>query len=120
MRNMKAHDIKRSERCRPLKGKKGHIGFTHGIGHVDPGQIGALAGNTLLMVQDVIQDGKTLIGQTDLVNIGIDQAGTVISLCRTKRAPFMIDIAARFFNARKQRFQVTESVFVWNSHDTIL
>ena len=115
---METHNIERSERCRPLKGEKGHIGLAHGISHVNPGQIGTLAGNALLVVQDVIEDGETLIGQADLIDIWVDQTSAIISLCRAKRAPLMVDIAAWLFNASKERLQVAKSIFVWNSHDT--
>ena len=80
MRHMEAHDVEGRQGGSALEREQRNAGAPHLIGHVDPGDVAALAGDTLLLVQYVIEDGDTLIGKADLIGIGIDEAGSIVRI----------------------------------------
>ena len=100
---MQADDIKRSDGRSTLEREQRNACLAHGVAHVGPRHIAALAGDALGLVKNVVEDGDTLVGQTDLVYVRIDQTTTVIGIGLGKRAPLVIDIAARFLDLGEQR-----------------
>ena len=100
---MQADDIKRSDRRCTLEREQRNARLAHGVTHIWPRHIAALAGDALGLVKDVVEDGDALVGQTDLVHIRVDQAATVVGIGLGKRAPLVIDIAARFLDLGEQR-----------------
>ena len=100
---MQTDDVKRSDRSCTFKRQQRNTRLTHGVAHIGPRHITALAGNTLGLVEDVVEDGDALVGQTNLVNIRIDQAATVVGISLGKRAPLVIDIATRLLDLGEQR-----------------
>ena len=100
---MQADDIKRSDRRCALERQQRNARLAHGVTHIGPRHIAALAGDALGLVKDVVEDGDALVGQTDLVHIRVDQAATVVGIGLGKRAPLVIDIAARFLDLGEQR-----------------
>ena len=103
VRHMQADDIKRSDGGGTFERQQRNTRLAHGVTHIGPRHIAALAGDALGLVKNVVEDGDTLVGQTDLVYVRIDQATTVIGIGLGKRAPLVIDIAARFLDLGEQR-----------------
>jgi len=103
MRHMQADDIKRSDGGSTFERQQRNARLAHGVTHIGPRHIAALAGDALGLVKDVVEDGDALVGQTDLVHIRVDQAATVVGIGLGKRAPLVIDIAARFLDLGEQR-----------------
>ena len=100
---MQADNIKRSDGGSALERQQRNTRLAHGVTHIGPRHIAAFAGDALGLVKNVVEDGDTLVGQTDLVYVRIDQATTVIGIGLGKRAPLVIDIAARFLDLGEQR-----------------
>ena len=100
---MQTDDIKRSDRRCTLEREQRNACLAHGVAHIGPRHIATLAGDALGLVKDVVEDGDTLVGQTDLVHIRIDQAATVVGIGLGKRAPLVIDIATRLLDLGEQR-----------------
>ena len=98
VRHMQTDDIKRSDRREQRNAR-----LAHSVTHIGPRHIATLAGDALGLVKDVVEDGDTLVGQTDLVHIRIDQAATVVGIGLGKRAPLVIDIATRLLDLGEQR-----------------
>ena len=100
---MQTDDIKRSDRRCTLEREQWNTRLAHGVTHIGPRHIATLAGDALGLVKDVVEDGDTLVGQTDLVYVRINQTTTVIGIGLGKRAPLVIDIAARLLDLGEQR-----------------
>ena len=77
---MQTDDIKRSDRRCTFERQQRNARLAHGVTHVGPRHIATLAGDSLGLVKDVVEDGDTLVGQTDLVHIRVDQAATVVGI----------------------------------------
>ena len=56
-----------------LDAEEGHAGRPHGGLHVDPGGVGPLGQRVGTLVEDLVEDLQTLVGQADLVGVGVDQ-----------------------------------------------
>lgn len=76
--------------------------LAHGIAHIGPRHIAALAGNALGLIEDVVQDGNTLVGQANLVHIRVNHAATIVGIGLGERAPLMVDIATRLLDLCEQ------------------
>ena len=100
---METDDIKRSDGGSTLEREQRNACLAHGVTHIGPRHIATLAGDALGLVKDVVEDGDTLVGQTNLVHIRVDQAATVIGIGLGKRAPLVIDIATRLLDLGEQR-----------------
>ena len=90
MGNVETHHIERKDGSRTFEREQRDAGVTHEIRHVDPGYVGALAGDALLRVQDLVEDGKALVWKAYLVRVRIDEAGPVARIVRGQDAPFVI------------------------------
>ena len=77
---MQTDDIKRSDGGGTLERQQRNTRLAHGVTHIGPRHIATLAGDALGLVKDVVEDGDTLVGQTDLVHIRVDQATTVVGI----------------------------------------
>ena len=100
---MQTDDIKRCDGGSTFERQKRNTRLAHGVTHIRPRHIATLAGDALGLVKDVVEDGDTLVGQTDLVYIRINQAATIIGIGLGKRAPLVIDIATRLLDLGEQR-----------------
>ena len=76
---MQTDDIKRSDGGSTFERQQRNARLAHGVTHVGPRHIAALAGDALGLVKDVVEDGDALVRQTDLVHIRVDQAATVVA-----------------------------------------
>ena len=56
-----------------LDAEERHAGRPHGGLHVDPGGVGPLGQRVGTLVEDLVEDLQTLVGQADLVGVGVDQ-----------------------------------------------
>jgi hypothetical protein len=56
-----------------LEREEGHAGRPHGRLHVDPGGVGPLGHGVVTLVEDLVEDLQALVGQADLVGVGIDE-----------------------------------------------
>ena len=117
---MEAHDVEGRQGGSALEREQRNAGAPHLIRHVDPGDVAALAGDTLLLVQNVIEDGDTLIGKTDLIGIGIDEAGSILRIGRRKGSPLVVDISAGLLDPGEQRLKIMKTILVGYSHETLL
>ena len=69
-----ADDVERAERSGTLEGEQGHVPFAHERGHVRPGEVGALAGHAVLLVDAPVENRDAEVGLTDLVGVRVGQA----------------------------------------------
>ena len=53
--------------------EEGQLAAAHLRFHVDPGRVRALGHRVGTLVQDLVEDLEALVGQADLVGVGIDQ-----------------------------------------------
>ena len=80
VRHMHADDIERGHRRRALERQQRNPRLAHGIAHIGPRHIAALAGNALGLIKDVVENGDALVGQTDLIHVRIDHAAAVVGI----------------------------------------
>ena len=109
---MHADDIERGHRRRALERQQRNPRLAHGIAHIGPRHIAALAGNALGLIEDVIENGDALVGQTDLIHVRVDHAAAVIGIGLGERAPLMVDIATRLLDLCEQRLNQMKTVLV--------
>jgi hypothetical protein len=88
--------VHRKERNSPLA----HQGFK-----VDPGRVRTLSYGVGALIQNLVQDLQPLIGQADLVHIGVSEEPSHFSVAvlRNYRSIFAPDIAGWFAHPRKKR-----------------
>ncbi len=72
-REVEGQDVEVPGRQVVLEGEEGHAGRAHGRLHVHPGGVGPLGGGVLPLVEDLVEDLEPLVGQADLVGVGVDQ-----------------------------------------------
>ena len=81
--------------------------LSHQFLEVDPGRVGTLGDGVGALIQDLVEDLQALIGQADLVHIGVGQepghfAVTVLG----RRCPVLApDVAGWFAHPRQERFE---------------
>jgi hypothetical protein len=68
-----------------LDAEEGHPGGPHGRLHVDPRGVGPLGHRVGTLVEDLVEDLQALVGQADLVGVGVEQepghlAGAVLGV----------------------------------------
>ena len=80
MRHVHADDIERGHGCCALERQQRDTSLAHGIAHIGPRHIAALAGNALGLIKDVVENGDALVGQTDLIHVRIDHAAAVVGI----------------------------------------
>lgn len=112
---MHANDIERGHGRRALERQQRNVRLAHGVAHVGPRHIAALAGNALGLIKDVVENGDALVGQTDLIHVRIDHAATIVGISLGERAPLVVDIATRLFDLGEQRLDQMKTVLVWNA-----
>ena len=116
MRDVEPDDVERGDRCGALEREQRHVRLAHGVGHVDPGQVTPLARDALHRVQTAVQNRDALVWQADVVHIGVDQAAPVIGLVLGEAPPLVVYVANGLLDAGEQRLQLSEPVFVGESH----
>jgi hypothetical protein len=86
--------------------KKRNPPFTHETLKVNPGRLRTLGYGVGALIQDLVQDLQPLIGQADLVHIGISEEPSHLSVTvlRNYRSIFAPDIAGWFAHPSKKRF----------------
>ena len=78
--------------------------------HVDPGRVGALGDRVVALVEDLVEDLEPLVGEPDLVGVGIDQekgrpAAPVSGRQVARLRPHLhTDVASGLLNPGQQRF----------------
>ncbi len=116
VRNMESHNVEGRDGRRSFERQQRNMGLTHGISHIHPGDVAALTGQALSLVEVAVEDRNALVGQTDLVHVRVNQNAAMFSLWLVERSPLMIDVARWFFNARKQGLKLGKSILVDNLH----
>lgn len=64
------------------------------------------------LIEDVVQDGNTLVGQANLVHIRVNHAATIVGIGLGERAPLMVDIATRLLDLCEQGLNQMKTVLV--------
>jgi hypothetical protein len=72
-RKIEGQDVEASGWQVSLDGEERNFGRPHGSLHVHPGCIRAFGGRVGALVQDLVEDLEALIGQADLVGVGVDK-----------------------------------------------
>ena len=80
VRHMHADDIERGHRRCTLERQQRNPRLAHGIAHIGPRHVAALAGNALGLIEDVVENGDALVGQTDLIHVRIDHAAAIVGI----------------------------------------
>ena len=117
VRDVKAHDIKGCHGGRALERKQRHVRRAHGVGHVNPRDVAALARDTRGLVERRVENGDALVGQTDLIGVGVDEACPVVGVGVGTGAPLVVEIAARLLHLGQQRLDLGKAILVGNAHD---
>ena len=80
-----------------LKGEERDVGRPHGRLHVHPGGVGPLGNGIVSLVEDLVEDLQTLVGQADLVGVGIDEQprDRSVGVLGDLGSQFSTDIAGR-------------------------
>ena len=110
MGKLDAHHVERRHGEARLHGEERQVAAAHEVGHVDPGRVGALAGNAGLVVQNLVQDGQALVGKADLVRIRVDEHAAEGRLRVAPCAEFVVDVARRLLNQVKERLDAPPKV----------
>lgn len=105
-REVEGHHVEVSGRGRALQGEQGNTRPAHGGLHVHPGGIGTLGDGVGPLVQDFVEDLESLVGETDLIGVRIDQqprqrCGAVLG---RSGAELATDVARGLRHLGKQRF----------------
>ena len=87
-----------------LDAEEGHARRSHGGLHVDPGCVGPLGQRVGTLVEDLVEDLQTLVGQPDLVGVRVDQEpGHPSGAMLGAHCPLLAsDIAGRFGDIGQQ------------------
>ena len=80
-----------------LHAEEGHTGGAHGRLHVDPGCVGAFRHRVGPLVEDLVEDLEALVGQADLVGVGVEQEPRHLAraVLGVHRALLAADVAGR-------------------------
>ncbi len=83
-------------------------GRAHGRLHVHPRGVGALGRRVGTLVEDLVEDLQPLVGQADLVGVGVDQqpGHDVGAVLRCECAQLAADVAGRLGDLGQQRLDL--------------
>ena len=86
--------------------KKWNPALTHERLKINPGRVRTLGNGVGALIQDLVQDLQPLVGQADLVHIGVSEEPSHLSVAvlRNYRSIFAPDIAGWFAHPSKKRF----------------
>jgi hypothetical protein len=86
--------------------KEGNPPLTHQCLKVDPGRVRTLGYGVGALIQNLVQDLQPLIGQADLIHIGVSEEPShfAVAVLRNYRSIFAPDIAGWFAHPSKKRF----------------
>ena len=118
MGEREADDVERAERSGTLEGEQGHVPFAHERGHVRPGEVGALAGHAVLLVDASVENRDAEVGLADLVDVRIDETGVEGTVLVDDRAPLVVQIARGLLDVRQERLHEPEEVLPPGAHPT--
>ena len=90
--------------------------FAHVIGHVDPGQVAALAAHTRLRVERAVEDGEAHVGQADLVDVGVHEADVEGSGLVGLGTPLVVEVARGLLDDVEEGFYEVEAVPALEPH----
>ena len=73
---------------------------------VEPGRVGAFGERIVAFVEDLVEDLEPLVGQADLVGVGIDEepGGEVWPVLRPEAAPLHPDVASGLLDPGQEGF----------------
>ena len=115
VRHVHTDDVERGHGRCALERQQRNPRLAHGIAHIGPRYVAALAGNALGLIKDVVENGDALVGQTDLIHVRIDHAAAIVGIGLRERAPLVVDIATRLLDLGEQRLDQMKTVLVWNA-----
>ena len=83
-----------------------HRGAPHLGRHVQPGRVGAFGERIVAFVEDLVQDLEPLVGQADLVGVGIDEepGGEVWPMLRPEAPPLHPDVPSGLLDPGQEGF----------------
>ena len=86
--------------------KKWNPALTHESLEINPRRVRTLGNGVGALIQDLVQDLQPLVGQADLVHIGVSEEPSHLSVAvlRNYRSIFAPDIAGWFAHPSKKRF----------------
>ena len=78
----------------------------HLRGQVEPGRVGALGERVVAFVEDLVEDLQPLVGQADLVGVGIEEqpGGEVGPVFRPQAAPLHPDVPSGLLDLGQEGF----------------
>ena len=67
---------------------------------VEPGRVGAFGDRVVALVEDLVEDLEPLVGQPDLVGVGVDEEPGEVGgpVLRPEAAPLHPDVASRLLD----------------------
>ena len=83
-----------------------HRGAPHLGRHVQPGRVGAFGERIVAFVEDLVQDLEPLVGQADLVGVGIDEepGGEIGPMLRPEAPPLHPDVPSGLLDLGQEGF----------------
>ena len=109
-READAEDVERADRPVGVDGELRHVVLAHQRLEVWPHRVGALGQDVGLLVEHLVQDHDALVGQADLVGIGIHQAPADVGAVPVLDGGVELaaDILDRLLDSRQQRLKAGE------------
>ena len=97
---IEGHHVEGAGRQVVLEREQGQPGAAHGRLHVHPGGVGPLGHGVVPLVEDLVEDLEPLVGQADLVRVGIDQQprGRALVVLGHLGAELPADVAGRLLD----------------------
>ena len=111
-----ADDVEGRDGRGALEREQGHVALAHEVGHVDPGQVAALAAHARLRVERAVEDGEAHVGQADLVDVGVHEADVEGSGLVGLGAPLVVEVARGLLHERQQGLDEVVAVLSGKSH----
>ena len=102
VRQRDADDVELAHRRAAFEREQRKPVLAHEVDEVNGGQEGALGAQVLGRVDDVRQNAHGLVRLAELVGVGIHHAEREVGLRLAHAAPFVVQIACRTFDMRKQ------------------
>ncbi len=74
---------------------------------IEPGRVRALGDRVVALVQDLVQDLQPLVGQTDLVGVGVDEQPPHLPavVVGSQGAVFATDVTSRLLHLGQERLE---------------
>ncbi len=107
-RQVEGHDVEVGCRAVGVDREEGEAVLAQQRLQVDPGSIGALGHRIVTLVEDLIEDLQPLVGQPDLVGVGVGEEPRhlVRGVARRLGTVFAADVAGRFLHLAQKGLEL--------------